>query len=134
MSAAHTTGPWNLVARYSDELSITDSNGFEHVSATRTAILLDYAEKLGIPHWADSPDARRDISEEEQAANARLIAAVPDLLAVAQDALSGLRREYVELAEKYAGTPFESDPAYQEVKARYVNARDAIAKATGRQT
>jgi len=59
------------------------------------------------------------------------MAAAPDLLAVVHDCLPTLRREYVELAQKYAGTRFESDRAYQEVKARYLNARAAIAKATG---
>ncbi len=76
---AHTPGPWSIVERYEDALSIVDREGFEHVTAESHAILLGYAEKLGIQHWADSQDAQRDISPEEQFANARLIAAAPDM-------------------------------------------------------
>lgn len=48
------------------------------------------------------------------------------LAAALQDALPVLRDEYMKLAEKYAGTPFENDLAYKAVKARYDNAKDAI--------
>ena len=67
--------------------------------------------------------------DDEKEANARLIAAAPELLEALKAALPGLRREYVELAQKYAGTKFESDHAYREVEARYRNAQAAIAKA-----
>lgn len=70
---------------YSDCISVVDAQGFEHVEATHVAILLGYHEKLGIQHWGDTPAASRDIGPAEQAANARLIAAAPDLLAVAND-------------------------------------------------
>lgn len=76
-----TPGPWEAVDHYSDELSVVDSRGFEIAEAPATAILLDYSDKLGIKHWAHSPDASLDLSADEQAANARLIAAAPELLA-----------------------------------------------------
>jgi hypothetical protein len=82
---AHTPGPWTLMERYEDALSIVDPDGFEHVTAESHAILLGYAEKLGIPHWADSPEAQRDIPEAQQFANARLIAAAPELLSELKD-------------------------------------------------
>ncbi len=83
----HTPGPWTIVEHYEDTLSIVDRYGFEHVTAESHAILLGYAEKLGIPHWADSPEAQRDIPAAEQFANARLIAAAPDLLEAARNVL-----------------------------------------------
>lgn len=78
----HTPGPWNAVHYYDEdeEVTVTDSDGFEHVTAESVAILSSYSEKLGISHWADSPGACREISVEEQNANAHLIAAAPDLL------------------------------------------------------
>lgn len=76
-----TPGPWTAVQHYGDTLSVIDAAGFEVVEAESTQILLNYSKKLGIKHWADSEKASRDISDEEQAANARLIAAAPDLLA-----------------------------------------------------
>lgn len=53
-----------------------------------------------------------------------------ELLASLKAALPVLRRAaYLMLDEKYAGTPSQADPFHQEVKRRYKNVRDAIAKA-----
>lgn len=110
----HTPGPWHAVSHYCDSITVVDSGGFSHVSASHTAVLLDYSAKLGICHWADSPDASRELSEEEQAANARLIAAAPDLL----DAL-----QVAELALRERG--LRACGEYKQIEA-------AIAKATGK--
>lgn len=61
----------------------------------------------------------------------RLHAVNAELLAALQEALPGLRSDWLALVAKYAGTPFEKDPAFLRVAARYENARAALAKATG---
>lgn len=60
---------------YSDSATITDTDGFEAVEIPGTAILLDYAEKLKIPHWADSPKASREFTLDVQREFARRIVA-----------------------------------------------------------
>lgn len=111
--SAHTPGPWLLSSYYSDALTVTDEQGFAIVEANTTVILQGYAEKLGIEHWADSPGvAYRDLNVDEQAANARLIAAAPELLVA-------LRRA-AELLARYP----KHDDAWNQ-------ARAAIAKAEG---
>lgn len=67
-------------------------------------------------------------------ADCHAISATPELLAIVREALPMFRREYVELAGKYAGTAFENDPAYREIEARYRNASAALAKAAGKAT
>ena len=73
-----TPGPWKADERYEDSTEVVDSKGLSHVTAERCAILLGWDEHF--EHWGDSKEAHRDISREEQRANARLIAAAPDLL------------------------------------------------------
>lgn len=74
-----TPGPWTATEYYVDSTDVVDSNGFSHVSATNLAVLSGWHEK-GYSHWSDSEKAHRQIPREEQRANARLIAAAPDLL------------------------------------------------------
>ncbi|MBW5406186.1 hypothetical protein ACISK3_09225 [Morganella morganii] len=74
-----TPGPWKAIERYVDSTDVVDSNGFNHVEVTNLAVLSDWEEK-GYAHWSDSEKAHREIPREEQRANARLIAAAPDLL------------------------------------------------------
>lgn len=117
----HTPGPWIAVHYYDEEVTITDSRGFEHVSAESVAILFDYQGKLGISHWADSPDASREISVEEQNANAHLIAAAPDLLEGAE--------ALVESIEKLIAAGELSDRALEAMLLQPIT--HAIAKARG---
>lgn len=95
--ATHTKGPW-MVNGTQDDLRIFQ----------------DGPDTWAIAHIAGT---RRD--EAEQAANASLIAASPDLLAAVQDAL--YQMEQFSNADTQ-----ESDP---DLWAAQVAARDAIAKA-----
>lgn len=113
MSEQHTPGPWQTNEYYNEDVVVTDERGFVIVEAKHMPILLGWHEKLGIDHWADrSGEAYIELAPEAQAANARLIAAAPDLL----DALKQAERwlEGWESAEPYLST-----------------IRSAIAKATG---
>jgi hypothetical protein len=90
--SAHTPGPWRAVERHSDAVTVIDARGFEIATAESMPILLDYAGKLAIDHWGERPgEAFIELSDEEQAANANLIAAAPDLLAAARLAMVRLR-------------------------------------------
>ncbi|MGJ7523304.1 hypothetical protein ACSFA0_22675 [Variovorax sp. LT1P1] len=51
---------------------------------------------------------------------------VAELQALALEAMPQVRREYLDLASKYAGTPYESDAAYQQVQTRYRRFEAAI--------
>lgn len=77
----HTPGPW-VAVESGGTVSVVDDRGFGVVTAEATPILLGYHEKLGITHWAIRPgEAFIDLDDAEQAANARLIASAPDMLA-----------------------------------------------------
>lgn len=85
--AEHTPGPWSVSDRYEDSSDVLDPNGFEIAGVASTAILDDYSEKLGIPHWSRMPGKSYiERSDEERLANAALIAAAPDLLAACKGA------------------------------------------------
>ncbi|OBU84413.1 hypothetical protein [Chromobacterium subtsugae] len=73
--------------RHSDGAVITDENGFKVVEANSMAVLLDWDTKLGIGHWADDPRASMELTEEQQAANARRIVACVNACAGLPDAL-----------------------------------------------
>lgn len=63
---------------------------------------------------------------DQQLANVKAMAAGLVLLPLVRDIRPGLRAEYVQLATRYVGTPHEQSPEFQEVKARYLAARDAV--------
>ena len=75
----HTPGPWNV------ESWVYKTAGRENVPTITTAY---DAIAEASPLWC--PDDREDEREEERAANARLIAAAPDLLRAALAVLSDL--------------------------------------------
>jgi regulator of protease activity HflC (stomatin/prohibitin superfamily) len=101
----HTDGPWGIFNRYNDEM--------ERVNAIYSNN--DGTKVASVEIW------RGLMPEAESEANARLIAAAPELLA----ALKGLMQRAVEDAEKYAQNGNEPIWAYIS------DASDAIAKAEG---
>lgn len=74
-----TPGPWVASDHYYDVTTVIDGNGLQVVKAERCAVLQGWDEK-GFKHWADSEEAHRWLSADEQTANAKLIAAAPELL------------------------------------------------------
>lgn len=89
----HTPGPWVTSEHYEDCMIILDPRGYEIVTAESTPILSDYVKRLGIQHWSDDERGCLNLSQEEQAANARLIAAAPELLDVLLQALPHVREQ-----------------------------------------
>lgn len=78
MKAQHTAAQWTISP--TDTTSILDENGFCIAETTLTAVLNDWADVPGVTHWSSRPGVTyRDLSEEEAEANARLIAASPEM-------------------------------------------------------
>lgn len=104
MSAAHTPGPWFLL----------ESDGVLQISDSEK-----HGNKAAIVHWAGF-DAG-DKTKKAKRANARLIAAAPDLL----DALEAMLREFT-------GQNYCAPDEYPVAKLGAMRkAKEAIAKATG---
>lgn len=92
----HTPGPWTVVDDVGDKARVVDCDGYQHVTAEHVAVMYNYRERLGINHWANSDKGSRYIEEEEQFANARLIADAPLILSAlraSEAELATLRRE-----------------------------------------
>ena len=79
-----TPGPWNTIQHYEDCLIVLNADGYEIVTAESVAILNYYTKRLGVQHWSDDEKGCLEISQDEQSANAKLIAASPDLLSALQ--------------------------------------------------
>lgn len=126
MTTKHTPGPWSAIKVYSDAVSVVDAGGFELVETENIAILSEYSKKLNISHWEQSEDAYRVLNDEEQAANARLIAAAPELLQALQKLLDlQVAKKELEYLDKGIGT--------KTPNAAWLEARSAVAKARGEQ-
>jgi hypothetical protein len=118
-AAQHTPGPW-----YHDE-------PFTHV----TAIHNDRPVEVAEAHYRNAALSNHPLTMAEAAANARLIAAAPDLLAALCDAEVWLRSDendpaFSELIER-AGCAGINDQASM-VELLGSRCRAAIAKAEGR--
>lgn len=78
---------------YTDDITISDRNGFEVCTVEANPILCNWHEKLEIDHWADAPGIahiERPISQV--LSTATLIAAAPKLMVAAAAGLGALQR------------------------------------------
>lgn len=129
----HTPGPWSVSAasdRYlggEGSWAVIDSRGFE-IDDSPMSILDNYAEVLGISHWAERPgESYIERPDEEREANAYLIAAAPDLLAACEDVLDLVVEYYRRATIKHPDGGFEDESGV------LAQIRHAIAKAHGEQ-
>jgi len=99
--SAHTPGPWKCSSDYAEIIPTTGPNA--HVELARVVGFCD-----GSSYY----------SAREQAANARLIATAPDLLAALELALATIERIH-------PSSPFDSTQGTRDI------AKAAIAKAKG---
>lgn len=115
MTTKHTPGPWAYA---------------RHEQFGRTTFYVAQADGAGFtPHYSDVASVVSETCAGEmlgiQEANARLIAAAPDLL----EALIELTEEYInEIESEWSGTG-----SYKAMMSKADKARAAIAKATGGQ-
>ena len=79
----HTPGPWRAEADGDGGGTIVDGGGFGIADVPLTAVLSGWPEKHPtVAHWARLPGITyRDLTGAEATANARLIAAAPQMLA-----------------------------------------------------
>lgn len=93
----HTPGQWVVSDRHEDVTNVLDADGFPIAICEAAPILEGWSEKYPkLNHWASAvPLSRtqRERSDSEREANARLIAAAPDLLYACKDALGTLMHE-----------------------------------------
>lgn len=78
---SHTPGPWRVSDRYEESETVIDGDGFKIANTTALAVLNGW-EDLRHPtpsHWASDDRASRERARGEAAANARLIAAAPEM-------------------------------------------------------
>lgn len=108
MSAQHTPGPWSLNTQYAD---------IEVRGPAESGVLVTVMAPWGIA--ADGPNP--------QPANARLIAAAPELL----EALKELSAMYASTWDRVGGDLVMMGGGIERFEAAHQVARDAIAKAAG---
>ena len=93
MSAAFTPGPWVVEDLGANCLTIKATGGV-HVEKDAKDETRDYYQRIGSVTQRDPhPSLAGGISRKTTEANARLIAAAPDLLAFAQQVLDDYRSE-----------------------------------------
>lgn len=115
---------WHATNYYDELVSVVDEDGFEVVDVDHMPILFRYEEKLNIDHWAHAPGvAYLELSLEEQAKRAYLVAAAPELL----EALENARLLISTLTDPDAKVPHRTIVAQSVLPAL----DSAIAKAKG---
>lgn len=118
--AKHTPGPWTSGSARTGR--VFGADGYEVCDPTQGPHLhVDYDSDRG--HWATTPGAYIDRTDEELEANANLIAAAPDLLAAL--------RAIAESSGRYDDPEHDADPIEHALVMRDI-ALGAIAKAEGR--
>ena len=131
MSAKHTPGPWSLPDSSSQNIfggeisvDVLDVDGFPIADVQFEPILHNWTERFPrMKHWADGAESGKTVKTrdpEEAIANARLIAAAPELL----DALK-------LLDEAFCAYDYGTREGRDKGRAALVAARAAIAKAEG---
>lgn len=119
MTAKHTPGPWTLLPEEADK-------DYLRIRGTRLGARYKVAN-VHMPRLWESHYVLRDRENAESVANARLIAAAPELLEAAKLVL-----EWYEAEDNHSGTDFYQ--RMQMCRDSEDAIRAAIAKATGEQT
>lgn len=122
--SGHTPGPWFVAGSEPENLfgssigsEIVDANGFSIAEAPRLVLKNGWEnDPRTTGHWGTDPWSHFDRTPDEIAANARLIAAAPEMLAALIDA-----KRQLEIYEQEA-----TGETFNDLE---INA--AIAKATG---
>lgn len=109
MSTKHTPGPWRL-----NSDALVCGNG-------------DLMMSIAICY--DKSSAADGVSRDEMKANARLIAAAPELLAALKDTFDALLREKIAYNQRI-GADYETAHKHALLSSDFAAARAAIAKAT----
>jgi hypothetical protein len=107
----HTQGPWiiSIDSRYPSEPCVD-------------AVIDGVVWHIALCHNAAGPE------DDSADANARLIAAAPDLLASLRDALPVLRADMERQSMEQSGKPEIESVTYRRARVRYENAVAVLAK------
>lgn len=76
----HTPGPWTLDERYAPMTGIVGADGFSVADVEDICISPTWQEANQGRHWGSADESHIERPEAEVEANARLIAAAPELL------------------------------------------------------
>lgn len=124
----HTPGPWEITSSHDTTACSSikgpkDAQGYQDLVAEiiKTGFPRRKDEGFGNPHWLQD----NNLAKETTLANARLIAAAPDLLEALKEVLKGMEAAYTEGCSEVPPNIDWFD--YSSVTQAYT----AIAKATG---